>query len=44
MRDQEPTYPACVGLTRIGSSIWPWCQQRREVWTDMRSRPYRWYL
>lgn len=37
-------YPACVGLSRIGSSIWPWRQQRTEVWTDMKPRAYPWYL
>jgi hypothetical protein len=37
-------YPACVGLSSIGNSRWPWQRQRTEVWTDMISRPYPWYL
>ena len=37
-------YPACVGLTRIGNSKLPWRQRRTECWTDMKERPYAWYL
>ena len=41
---EDTVYPACVGLSRIGDSIFPWMQRRSEVWTDMKSRPYPWYL
>lgn len=41
---EQYVYPACVGLSSIGSSRWPWRQRRTEVWTDMKSRPYPWYL
>lgn len=40
----KPEWAACVGLTRIGNSRWPWKQHRTEVWTDMKSRPYPYYL
>jgi len=44
MRTTRSSYPACVGLGRIGDSKWPWKQQRYECWNDMISRKYPWYL
>jgi len=44
MWKRRSSYPACVGLTSIGSSRWPWRQQRTEVWTDMKSRKYALHL
>jgi hypothetical protein len=37
-------WAACVGLVRIGNSRWPWRQQRREVWSDMKERRYPLHL
>lgn len=37
-------WAACVGLSRISSSRWPWRQQRTEVWSDMISSPYPLHL
>jgi len=44
MDHKDYTYPACVGLSVIHTSRWPWRQHRTEVWTDMVSRPYPLYL
>jgi len=40
----KPKWAACVGLSRIGDSRWPWKQQRTECWNDMVHRPYPYYL
>lgn len=44
MRHAKASYPACVGLCQIGSSRWPWRQQRTEVWNDMIERKYPLHL
>ena len=42
-REHRP-YPACVGLGSVGTSPWPWRQQRVELWNDTISRPFPWNL
>ena len=41
---KDHKYPACVGLARIGSSLFPWRQQRTECWSDMIGRKYPFHL
>lgn len=40
----KPKWAACVGLSGIGNSRWPWKQQRKECWNDTVNRPYPYYL